>query len=163
KRHGIDIRTQAFDRSALARLRGEYLTEFFRELRAALKKQGTKIAVCVDGRDPELPALWSHNNVRTAGLIHINVARWAREGLVDEVNVWAAPDDEAKALVRCRELCRGTATIASAFRTRGPLPAGTPRVMFLGADIESGFDWENHINYDDEEVPAQPSDALEKG
>lgn len=163
KRHGIDIRTQPFDKQALSQLRGEYLTQFFRELRAALKKHGTKIAVCVDGRDPELPALWSHNKVRTAGLIHMDVARWAKEGLVDEVNVWAAPDDEAKALIRCQELCRDTATVASAFRTRGQLPAGTPRVMFLGADIESGFDWENYINYEDEKVPAQPADALAKG
>src|SRR5262249_49927828 len=51
KRHGIDIRTQAFDRSALSRLRGEYLTEFFRELRAALPNPGTETAVARCGDD----------------------------------------------------------------------------------------------------------------
>lgn len=161
KRHGVDIRTQSFDPRALSKLRGEYLTQFFRELRTALGKDGPQIAVCVDGIDPELPARWSHNGARTAGLFHMDVATWAKEGLVDEVNVWAAPDDEAKALIRCQELCRGTKTVASAFRTRGQLPTGTQRVMFLGADMESGFDWENYVNYDDEKIPAQPPDALQ--
>lgn len=161
RRHGVDPRTQAYDKQAFARLRGEYLTQFFRELRQALGERGAKVGVCVDGIDPELPARWSHNGVRTAGLFHMDIATWAKEGLVDEINVWAAPDDEAKALLRAQELCQGTRTIASAFRTRGQLPRGTQRVMFLGADMESGFDWENYINYDDEIVPAQPVEALE--
>src|SRR5262249_36198072 len=132
KRHGVDIRTQRFNRKAWSRLRGEYLTQFFRELRAALGKKGPRISVCVDGRDPELPPRWSDTKVRTAGMIHMDVATWAKEGLVDEVVVWAPPDDAAQAVARCRELCRGTATVVVAFRTRGPLTPGTPRVMFLG-------------------------------
>src|SRR5262249_17339462 len=49
KRYGVNLRTQPFDRRALAKLRGENVTQFFRELRSALKWHGTKIAVCVDG------------------------------------------------------------------------------------------------------------------
>ena len=43
---------------------------------------------------------------------------------------------------------------------RGPMPEGAPRIMFLANDIESGFDWENYVNYPDEHIPSQPADAL---
>jgi hypothetical protein len=58
-RYGVDIRREPFDRAAWARLRGEYVTAFLRELRAALHPAGKKIAVSVDGRDPHLPCLWN--------------------------------------------------------------------------------------------------------
>jgi hypothetical protein len=163
RRHGVDIRTQEFDRKAWSRLRGEYLTQFFRELRAALGKNGPKVGVCVDGRDPELPTLWGDTGMRTAGTIHMDVAAWAKEGLVDEVVVGAPPDDAARAVERCRELCRGTATVAAAMRTRGPLAPGTPRVMFLGGDFENGYRWESWIGFKDENIPRQPADALSAG
>lgn len=165
KRHGVDIRKEPFDKAAWSRLRGEYLTQFFRELREGLRDQGKKIAVCVDGKDPELPTRWSsiEGGLRNAGLIHFDLATWAKEGLVDEVIAWAPPDQEAASVSRCQQFCRGTATIVSAMRTRGPLPAGMARTMWLGEDMESGFPWESYINFKDEKIPPQPEDALEKG
>ena len=161
RRHGVDIRRQSFDKPAWSRLRGEYLTQFLRELHAALSKQGKKIAICVDGKDPQLPALWSaHGGVRTAGMIDMDVATWARQTLVDEVCVWAPRDERAAALIRCIDLCRGTPTIASALRTRGWMPPGVPRAMFLGQDVESGFDWEHYVNQKDERIELQPGDGL---
>jgi HEAT repeat protein len=162
RRHGIDIRRQPFDKQAWSNLRGEYLTQFLRELRGPMTKHGKKLAICVDGHDPHLPVLWSaHGGVRTAGLISMDVATWAKERLVDEVCVWAPRDERAEALLRCVELCRGTATVASSLRTRGTLPAGVPRVMFLGHDVESGFDWEHYIHQRDERVELGPNDTLD--
>jgi HEAT repeat protein len=165
KRHGVDIRKQRFDKAAWSRLRGEYLTEFLRELRAALRPHGKKIAVCVDGQNPELPTPWSDiaGGLRSAGLIHFDLKTWAKEGLVDEIIPWAPRDDEAASVGRCRDLCKGTATAVSCMRTRGPLPKGVGRIMWLGEDVESGFPWESYINFPDEKVPPQPEDTLEKG
>lgn len=162
KRHGVDIRTQPFDKQAWAGLRGEYLTQFLRELKSALSKHGKKIAVCVDGKDPHLPTVWNvDGGVRTAGRIHFDLETWAKESLVDELTVYAPSTDEAVA--KCMKACKGTATRTSVFRTRGPLPEGTPRIMFVGPDVESGFDWENYIDWQDEKVEKQPADALKKG
>lgn len=160
KRHGIDIRTQPFDKAAWSRLRGEYLTQFLRELRTAFARHGKKIAVCVDGKEPYLPSAWNvDGGVRTAGRIHLDLETWVKKNLVDELNVYAPSTEEA--IAKVHDICRGSKTQASVFRTRGPMPEGSPRIMFLGPDIESGFDWENHIDYPDEKVPAQPAKALQ--
>src|SRR5262245_47458980 len=50
KRYGVDIRTELFDKVAWSKLRGEYLTQFLRELHASLSKSGKKIAMSVDGK-----------------------------------------------------------------------------------------------------------------
>lgn len=162
KRHGVDIRSQPFDKEAWARLRGEYLTQFLRELRASLSRHGKKIAVCVDGKAPHLPTVWNiDGGIRTAGRIHFDLATWTKEHLVDELTVYAPASDEA--IATCVKTCQGTRTLASVFRTRGPMPKGAPRIMFVGQDVESGFDWENYIDWPDEKLTPQPADALTKG
>ncbi len=159
KRHGIDIRTQPFDKDVWSRLRGEYLTQFFRELRASLGKHQKQIAVCVDGHNPRLPTAWNfEGRPRTAGRIHFDLETWVKENLVDEINVYA-PNTE-KSIHDVEAVCKGTKTRLSVFQTRGPMPEGAPRIMFLATDIESGFDWENYVNYPDENIPLQPADAL---
>lgn len=162
RRHGVDIRTEPFDKAAWSKLRGEYLTRFLIELRARLASHGQKIAVCVDGREPHLPTLWNvAGGVRTAGNVHLDLDTWAREGVVDEINCWAQASDES--IERCLTICRDTATQVSAFRTRGDLPAQMQRIMFVGSEVESGFDWEHFIDWDDEVISPQPLDALEAG
>ena len=163
RRYGVDIRREPFDRAAWARLRGEYVTAFLRELRAALHPAGKKIAVSVDGRDPHLPCLWNvEGGVRTAGRIHLDLETWVREGLVDELNLYIKNTDDA--LRRVVELCRGSATSVSLFgRTRGELPPKVLRIMTVGPDVESGYPWEHYIDWKDERVTAQPPDALDGG
>lgn len=162
RRYGVDIRRGPFDKKAWSRLRGEYLTQFLRQLRAALSKHGKKLGVCVDGNDAELPIVWgTQGGLRTAGLIHMDVATWAKERLVDEVIVWGPRGERPAALLRCVELCRGTGAIAAALRTRGWMPPGMPRAMFLGHDVETGFDWEHYINQKDERVALEPGDTLD--
>ena len=159
KRHGVDIRTEPFDKAAWSELRGEYLTQFFRELRASLAKHNKKIAVCVDGHNPHLPCVWNHNQVRTAGRIHLDLETWVREQLVDELNVYTPHTKEA--LRQCLAICQGSKTVCSAFRTGGKLPAGVPRIMWLGMELESGFDSAHRIDWPDENVTQQPLEALQ--
>jgi HEAT repeat protein len=163
KRYGVDIRTEPFDHDAWARLRGEYFTQFLRELRAGLSPHHKKLAVCVDGADPHWPTIWSGGGgagFRSAGMIYFDVATWAAEALVDEVCAWGPRDEGAAAVVRLAGECRGSSVTASALRTRGWLPPGAPRVMFLGEDLESGFDYEHYLNQPDERIELQPEDSL---
>jgi uncharacterized lipoprotein YddW (UPF0748 family) len=89
KRYGVDIRTQPFDKLAWSKLRGEYLTQFMRELHTAMAKNGKKIAVSVDGSDPHWPCLWNvDNGVRTVGKLWLDLETWTREGIVDEINLY---------------------------------------------------------------------------
>ena len=162
RRYHIDIRKEDFDHTAWSRLRGEYFTQFLRELRVELGRRSRKLAVCVDGADAELPTKWSaHGGVHSSGLIHMDLATWAQEGLVDEICVWGPRDERAAALLHAMELCHGTSTVVSALRTRGWMPEGTPRVMFLGEDVESGFDYEHYIGQKDETIALAPGDKLE--
>ena len=89
RRYGVDIRTQEFDKNLWRYLRGEYVTQFLRELRAALKPYGKKLGICLNPREPNYPQPWnvSHYTI-TAGRIYMDWERWVRESLVDEVHVY---------------------------------------------------------------------------
>jgi len=69
KRYGVDIRHEAFDKQAWAKLRGEYLTQFMRELHAALAKKGKKIAVSSMAAIHICPVsgMWTTGCERSAG------------------------------------------------------------------------------------------------
>lgn len=159
RRHGVDIRSEAHDPEARNKLRGEYLTQFFRELHTALAKHGKKIAVMTDGKRVDVPQLWNDIKVRTAGDIHFDLETWDREGIVDEVCLSSTntPETIRKALA----LCKTSKLKISAFRTRGQLPAGMQRIMFMVQEAETGFDYENFIGQPDEAIPPQPATALQ--
>jgi HEAT repeat protein len=159
RRHGVDVRRQPFDRDAWSRLRGEYVTAFLRDLHARLAPHKKRVAVCVDGAAPYRATVWG--GVRTAGNVHLDLETWAKEGLVDEVTVYASASDAA--IRKCVAACRGSATKVSGFRTRGDLPAGMERIMFVNPEVESGFAWEHFVDWPDERISAQPADALAKG
>lgn len=78
ERHGVDIRTQEFDLQAWRDLRGEGLTLFFRELRAALKPLNKRISVGV----PRLDIVGPPYGNMTLAWRH-----WVEEGLIDELVV----------------------------------------------------------------------------
>jgi hypothetical protein len=90
RRYGVDIRTQAFDKEAWHRLRGEYVTQFLRELHAALGGRGKKLSMTIRPDKPNLPQRWYGTGVDMpgAGMIHLDWETWVREGIVDEVFVW---------------------------------------------------------------------------
>lgn len=78
KRYGVDIRTQEFDLPKWRDLRGEGLTLFFRELRAALKPLGRRISVGVPRLDIVGPPY---------GNLTLAWRQWVEEGLIDELVV----------------------------------------------------------------------------
>lgn len=89
KRYGVDIRAEPYDKQKLAELRGEYLTQFFRELSAAFKPMGVKLSVMLDAKTPGNPQYWlAYPNLMLSGRIHIDWRTYAHEGLVDELFVY---------------------------------------------------------------------------
>lgn len=91
KRYGVDITKQNYDVYALAHMRGEYLTQFFRELKAALQPYGIKVGICLSPNYPQYPQVWMiEPEALNSGRIFVDWRRYIREGLVDEINVWAS-------------------------------------------------------------------------
>ncbi len=161
KRYGVDIRTEKFDREAWSRLRGEYLTAFMRELHASLKSHNIKIAISPDGKQPNLPCLWNvEGGVRTVGRLWLDLETWVKEGIVDELSPYYPNTSES--LDKLKALCQGTAVTLSAWGHTGDdrMPEGCGRIMTVGNELESGFDWAHHIDFPDEIVPPQPAEAL---
>ena len=96
RRYGVDIRTQPFDVQAWRDLRGEYVTQFLRELSATLHARGKKLGVAVDPKRPERAQPWAGNpNVSNAGSLKMDWRRWIREGIVDEIMVGSPDGSEA--------------------------------------------------------------------
>lgn len=85
RRHGVDIRTQPFDKEAWAHLRGEYVTQFLRELHTALAAHGRKVSVSISGEGPNLPKTGMGGHIPGAGMVFLDWETWAREGVVDEL------------------------------------------------------------------------------
>jgi hypothetical protein len=156
KRYGIDIRHEPFDKVAWAKLRGEYVTQFFRELHASLSKSGRKIAMSVDGKYPYWPCKWGgEKGVRTAGKLWMDIESWVREGIIDELNLFHPVTDAT--IWNCYQICKGTATKLSAWGG-GTLPPDADQLLTLNFDIESGLDkWQDFYA---ERIPPQPVEAL---
>jgi len=161
RRYGVNILREPFDKKKWARLRGEYVEMFLRDLRSRLSKHGKKLAIVVDGRDPTRPTLWNvDGGVRTAGSLQWSIPQWLTTATVDEVCLFAnATEADIKQWEKSRQTKQSKMTI-SAFRTRGDLPPGMPRIMWLGRDIETGFDWETWVDWPDEKLTVEPPLSL---
>ena len=163
KRHGVDIRTQAFDRQAWRQLRGEHVTAFLRLLKQKLAPHAIRIAVCVDGQQPDQAMRWTvDGGVRTAGNWSWSVPEWLRGGVVDELCLFNPPDEAIRRRLLEQSRQAGAGVVISAFMTRGPLEPGVPRVMFLGREIECGHPNEAWIDWPDEQVQLEPASRLEE-
>src|SRR6185295_17653024 len=58
KRYGVDPRTHAFDIEKYYALRGEYITQYLRELRPLYRKYHKKLAIALNGDNLEWPQKW---------------------------------------------------------------------------------------------------------
>lgn len=116
RRYGVDIRTEPFDREAWNRLRGEYFTQFLRELHDALKPRGKKLSMLLRPDQPHLTQRWLSmpTDVLCQGGIHMDWETWVREGLVDELYIYCGAPLQALAQ-RVLEVCRGTDVKVVAF------------------------------------------------
>ncbi|NLX99013.1 MAG: HEAT repeat domain-containing protein [Rhodopirellula sp.] len=95
RKHGIDPRIDPFTKSACRtdfhKHRGTYLTDFLRELKAALPA-GAGLGMFLNPREPHYPQVWSTlpQDFHTLGQIYFDLETWVSEGIVDQLNVWGA-------------------------------------------------------------------------
>ncbi|MBN2455864.1 MAG: HEAT repeat domain-containing protein [Sedimentisphaerales bacterium] len=93
RRYGVDICKEPFHKYYWHRLRGEYLTEFFRDVRQKLNKAGIKLGVFINPFDKHYTQKWPHGGeyrFNTAGPIFMDIETWIDEGIFDEFEVWGA-------------------------------------------------------------------------
>ena len=156
KRYGVDIRTEPFDKEAWAALRGEYVTQFLRELKAALQPCNIKVAVqlsCkeVNGEKPRAdlpsawPGVWSKLDKQRIGRILMDWRTWVDEELVNELHVFYPGNVSiAQELIDYCKLKESSVAV-SMYLAGGVTdhPDGVKRVAYLpGATpvaIQSGF------------------------
>lgn len=161
EKFGVDIRKEDFDRDEWRKIRGRHLTEFLRLLKSKLSPHEKKIAVCVHGQDFDKATLWLvDGGVRTAGNFSWSIDEWMKGGVVDEIVLWAGSDNAAVQKLTDRAEAAGSHVQITAFRSRGDLPVATPRVMFLGREIESGYESDHWIDYPDEKLDPEPIGSL---
>jgi hypothetical protein len=108
RRHGVDIRNQLFDKEAWYRLRGEYTTQFIRELHAAPAAKGKKLSMAIYPPTPNYPEPWDGGQVDipAAGMIYMDWEGWVQQGIIDELFVWFRGDQKAL-LNRMLKVCEG--------------------------------------------------------
>lgn len=168
RRHKIDIRSDEFNkfgsREDWYRLRGEYVTAFFRELREALGNK-VKLSVFVNPINPVKPMVWATLNQEfyTLGMMKMDVHTWVKEGIVDELSVYGAASAEAQnaTLEELLFLCRGT-KMEVTYSTSSPhaerwkqfIGRASTGISALGEDV-------SYLNRS--ELPEQSAQALVNG
>jgi HEAT repeat protein len=106
KRYGVDVYTEDFDVAKYQEMRGEWVTQYIRELRAVFNKHGKKLAFYIDGNDPEIPLRWpSYPEILVPGTVKQDWRAWVKEGLVDELAIRSATAENVKPFI---EAANGT-------------------------------------------------------
>ncbi len=134
KRYGIDIRHQPFNRYASKydwhRLRGEYVTAYFSELKAELNKIGVKLGVMLNPDRPNYPMTWAtlpHTHP-TIGAMYMDYNTWIRRGIVDKLVVYGGSSRRSQKRTAKELLWLGRGT---------PLKVGVITSSPFGADWDS--------------------------
>ncbi len=113
KRYGVDIKKEPIDVYAMATLRGEYLTQFFRELRKRLNQHDIQIGICLSAYWPKYPQPWLYDpEMMVGGRILLDWRKYIAEELVDELHVYASGDPYELVNDLLRET-QGTSTVVS--------------------------------------------------
>jgi hypothetical protein len=159
KRYGVDVRTQEFDLDAYYKMRGSYITQYLRELRGVFNKHGKKLAIILNAENMEHPQAWLAGKAvwpkdakvpytLQQGRLHMDWRAWVKEGLVDELHVWAGayPDQKIKDVREVLAATTGTKVkVTVSFQTEIPQPArdefygkGVRRVISVDPGNEEG-------------------------
>ncbi|MBL8848063.1 MAG: HEAT repeat domain-containing protein [Planctomycetaceae bacterium] len=161
EKYGVDIRTEEFDREAWRQMRGRHVTEFLRLLKKQLAAHGKQVAMCVHGQQPEKAILWNiDGGVPTAGNFRWSIEEWLKGDVVDEICIYTPAADEVIERLMQQVRDANSPVRLSVFRSRGDLPANLQRIMFLGREIESGYDSDHWIDYPDEQLELEPVASL---
>jgi HEAT repeat protein len=73
------------------RCRGKFVTDFLRELHAALSEKGKKVSVILDAREPDYTQPWWGKKIAGTGMIQMDWRTWVDQGIVDELWVQLGP------------------------------------------------------------------------
>jgi HEAT repeat protein len=115
----VDIRTQDFDKELWHYLRGEYVTQFLRELKTALAARGKKLGVRLNHEEPNFTDRWYVSTyVLTPGRIYIDWERWVREGIVDEIAISGrslSGEMQVRTIENVMQATKGTSVSVSTF------------------------------------------------
>ncbi|HUT93748.1 MAG TPA: LamG-like jellyroll fold domain-containing protein [Thermoguttaceae bacterium] len=98
ERYGTDVRTEDFDVEAWRALRGEFLTQFLREVRRELDRRGKKLAVGVPQGDVLGPPY---------GNVKLDWQTWVREKLLDRLVIGIYSGDWHYPAMRGKDRERG--------------------------------------------------------
>lgn len=119
RRTGLDIRTQPFNRTASRddwyALRGEYVTQYLRELKTELAGSGKRLGLFINPAETHFPQPWNVPElILTAGHIYFDLETWVREGIVDELVAYGSSGLQLRATENLLWLTRQTKTSVSA-------------------------------------------------
>jgi len=128
----VDPRTATLtegQREHWRRCRGQFVTQFLRELHEALAADGRRVMMILDAAHPDVVQPWWGKPVPGTGPIQLAWEYWVREGIVD--GLWVqlgAPADQRALLDRILDL-RGDRDLDIVVRTPTPFdPAWEPYV-----------------------------------
>lgn len=165
KRHRIDIRYQDWTRFASRHdwltLRGEYVTQFLRELKSELDQSDQGLGFFLQPWEPRQPQPWNVPEIiQTAGSMYLDLETWVKAGLIDDFLVYgyANRDVQLRAVHNIRWLTRET-PVNVGILTSGPKAAHwkpfqkecVPTVIAYGEDA---------MYLDRSFVPEQPMSSL---
>lgn len=148
RRHRIDIRYEDWARFATVddweMLRGEYVTQFLRELKTELDANNQGLGFFLQPWSPHKPQPWNVPELLlTGGSMHFDLETWIADGLVDDFLVYgyANPGMQVRAVRNMRWMTRDT-PVNVGILTSGPSAArwkpfqdeGVPTVIAYGED-----------------------------
>ncbi len=91
------------------RCRGRFVTDFLKELKAAIVGHGKQISMILDAEDPDYVQRWWGKALPGSGIIHLDWKQWIEERLVDEFWVQLGPvEAQKRTLDSLLKACKGT-------------------------------------------------------
>ena len=164
RRYGTDIRTQDFDKHLWRYLRGECVTKFLQELKAALKPYGKKLGMSLNPKEPNFPQPWNVEPYTiTAGRIYLDWERWVREGIVDDLEIYYGPEGadphelRKRTIENCLAATKGT-KVSVGVMTFNSFPENLKSYAAQGLHVIILCLGET--NYIETGYPEQPAEAL---
>ncbi|MEO6788803.1 MAG: HEAT repeat domain-containing protein, partial [Chthoniobacteraceae bacterium] len=128
RRFGTDVRTQPFDLEQYCAMRGDYITQYLRELRPVFLKHHKKLAMTLNAENMDSPQAWlagtavwpkdvSVPYTVQQGRVKMDWRTWVKEGLVDELQVWGGvgPNQKCADVRAILEATKGTGIKVTVF------------------------------------------------